>query len=252
MAILDDSDALALLNLDATDPLLPLVRSHAEKLCKAYMGWDPERSEVTEYYPLTERGGARNCWLGDWGSRPSTGGRTAVLQLKRKWVLASGLAVSEYAGAYMGQSDQTDWTDLALGTDFILDLDDDNVSESGHLVNLGGAWPKQRGSVKVVYTAGFTATELDGTKTGDTDYTDASDLRLAVMMAVAKVYNELKSQQKNTLTHAAGPVVSERLPDYQYAMEPVAARALMGMSMGLPPACKEILHRYTNRYSLVI
>lgn len=252
MAILSDEDAISILNLESTDALLPLVRKNAERLCKQVMGWDPERSAKTEFYESTERGGGEHYWIGEWGSHSQVGGRTDVLQLKRKFVLATGLTVQEFSGAWMGQYDDTVWETLTLGDEYYLDLDTASVSESGHLIRLGAEWPKSRGSVKVTYTAGFTATELSGAMTGATDYTDASDLRLAIAMAVAKVYNEMKSQQRNTRTHAAGPISGERVPDYSYQMEGTAVVALMGMSFDLPPAVLQILNRYSNKYSLAI
>lgn len=252
MAILSETDAIAVLNLQSTDTLLPLIVRHVDKLCKNFMGWDPERSAKTEYYESTERGGGSFYWLGEWGSYSDVGGRSDILQLKRKYVLASGLVVQEFAGAQMGQYTSTAWETLTLGEEYYLDLDNDNVSESGHLVRLGAQWPKSRGSVKVTYTAGFTATELSGKVTGAADYTDASDIQLAVILAVEKSYNEIKAYQRNPSGRAPGPITSESVPDYSYTADASAARTLLGMAADLPPAVQQILMRYSNRYSLVI
>jgi hypothetical protein len=251
MAIVSDPDAIALLGLDSDDSLLPLVRAPAEALCKRYLGWDPERSEETEYYPAAERGGKEFYFVGDWGSHPSIGGRHNILQLKRKWVLASDLAVSEFAGAYMEQNDDTDWEALTLGDEFVLDLDNDNLSESGHLKRLGTDWPRLRGSVKVVSTAGFTAAEFAGDTTGATDYTDASDVRYAVFIAVAQAYNEMKAQQKQTGRRAVGPLTGETVPDYSYTIDPTATRALQSMGLDLPPAAKMRLDPFRS-YGVVM
>lgn len=252
MAIVSDTDACQILGLDATDVLLPLVRGPAEDACKDYLGWDPERSAKTEYYARTERGGESFYWLGEWGSHSSIGGRTDVQPLKRPWVLASGLQVWEFSGAWMGQSDDTDWELLTLGDEYYLDLDDDNVSESGHLIRLGAEWPKQRGSVKVTYTAGFTPTELNGAMTEDTDYTRASAIRLAVMETIAKAYNEMKAQQKNPRTHAAGVLVGERVPDYGYTADGPATRLQQGMLIDVPPSAQRKLDRYSTNCRVMI
>ena len=255
MAILSVEDATAILNLSCDDTLLPLLVNGAEKLCKNFMGWDPERSAQTEYYPVSERGGGYDHFVENWGSHLSTGGRTRILQLKRGFVLASGLVVEEYSGAYMGQNDDVSWETLTLGGSYILDLDDDNLSESGHLRRLGSYWPRSRGSVKVTYTAGFTSTELSGSMGGSTDYTDASDIRLAVMLMVQKMYNEMKPQQSSSSgsgAGVAGPLTSEKVPDYSYTRDATSSRALTGMMLDLPPEIKQILNRYTKRYAFAI
>lgn len=246
--IVSDTDARDALNLDSTDTLLPVVRTLAERACIDFLGYDPTRpsSNYTRYYPHAEVGGHQIATFpGSFGSVGSVGGRSEVMYLEHKYVLASGFQVWESAGSYMGQYSDADWTELTLGTQYALDLYDDNVSRSGKVIRLGAsAWPKQVGSVKVSYKAGFTATEFSGALSAATDYTDARAVRLAVFQAIAKLYNEMKGQQKSSSGHAAGAIISERTPGgYQYTLASSAV-ALKTLGFGLPPEVKELLFPY--------
>ena len=245
--IITDSELVAFLDTNDADTLVPMVRREAERLCKHYMGWDPVRVELTEYYPAAERGGDQFYQVGTWGLHDEIGGRSNVINLQRAYVLASGLAVSEYAGAFMGQYADAAFTELTLGSQYYLDLDNDYLSLSGQLVRLGATWPKLRGSVKVVYTAGFSATEVSGAMGEDTDYTDASDIRLAVLLTAMEVYNEAKAQRvRRSSSGASGPLKSETVPDYSYTRDAATGAYLQGMPTSLPEEVTQILDSYRS------
>jgi len=255
MSIISDAEARDFLGIDSDDAILPYIRRPIEKAVKAFLRWNPERHTVTKYYPKGQVGGEYSNWPGEnvaggeetWPKRGSgivntVGGLSTVLQLDDKFVIPSGLTVYETAGAYMGQVSSS-WTLLTLGTHYWLDLDDANFCETGHLVRLNASWPKQPGSVKVTYSAGFTAAQLAGT---DSDY-DASDIRLATFIAVQKAYNEIKTNRPNTSTgRAAGPIVSETIDGYSYTLAQSSAVAQFGFAQALPLASKKLLQRYRS------
>jgi hypothetical protein len=243
MAIVTDRVARDVFSLGEDDTLLGLIRPSIENLVTDYVGYDLERATYTRYYPSSEFGGARAYWPGEFGAEPSIGGRSNLIQLHHKFVLASGLVVQEFSGAYSGQFDETDWTTLTLGDEYILDLENANVSETGHIRRLGASWPKQRGSVQVTYTAGFTATELDGRMTGGTDYTNAADIRLAVLQAIGQHYNQMRELRPGK-SGVGGPFISETVPDYSYTRDASVARGLFSVGNDLAPGIKQMLFKY--------
>ncbi len=101
---------------------------------------------------------------------------------------------SGYFGSVSGSFDATT-SDLTYGTDFALQLDqDDGTSRSGTLVRINGVWPRPSartmgllspfltgswGNVKVVYTAGYTADTIPAA------------LRYATTVLVARMQNVL-------------------------------------------------------------
>jgi len=249
-SIVSDTDAREFLGLAADDPVLPLIRRGVERAVTQWTGWELARASYTRYFPKIERGGEGTDFPGEFGVVPNTGGRTDEIYLDHKYVLASGFAVYEFAGAYAGQSDSTDWEALTLGDEFALDLFDDNVCRSGGVKRLGAEWPKARGSVKATYTAGFTATELSGVMDGSADYTDASDIRLAVQIALTKAWNEVMQHRKNQ-RGVAGPFTAESIEGYSYSKDAAAAALLTGMAAKLPLESLELLQPY-RKYGLVV
>lgn len=255
MSILSDHDAREFLGVGSDDALVPMIRKPTEKAVKSFLQWNPERHTVTKYYPKGQVGGEYSNWPGDnavggdttWPKRgtgvvSTVGGISSVLHLDDKFVIPTGLVVYEYAGAYMGQV-ESDWGDaLTLGTDYWLELEDENFSETGHLMRLGASWPKQPGSVKVTYSAGFTADQLSG---DDDDY-DASDIRLATLIAVQKAYIQADANRPKSNGRASGPIISETIQGYSYTLASNVASVQLGMARSLPAESRQLLQRYKS------
>lgn len=106
---------------------------------------------------------------------------TAKLLLRSRPVLTTPtIQCWVSTGGYWGQGDDAfpDNTELVYGSDFVLQIDtDDGKSRSGLLWTLRQVWPKpnlrqvgwltpyvgqNRGSIKIVYTAGYTVQDLPG------------------------------------------------------------------------------------------
>ena len=215
-----------------------------ERLVNKAVGWDLEQATHTEYYPKTERGGEYDAFT------QMEGGRSDVLALLHKWVRPSGLVVYEQVGAYAGQVAGAFGSDtvLTLGSDYILELDTDNVCKSGHVRRLGRRWPKQIGSVKVTYTAGFTAAEFAGTaSTG----IDASDLVYGVNLSCLKAYVQIMAQQPGANGGASGVIVEERVGEYMHKFDSFTQGQLVGMKFTVPVEAAEIFFRYKS-YSIAV
>lgn len=246
MSIISDAEAADIVGAEASDTLVPMLRPLVEKAVQDRIGWKVEQASYTRYYPPHDRGAVAERFPGQFGVVPASGARLRVLRLTHKFVLLAGLQVWESRSAYFGQAADFDADALlTLGSHYSLDTEDGAVSEGGHLRRLATYWPRRPGSVKVTYTAGFTADELDAT--GGT--TDASDVRLAVLMQFTKTYREMASWKKSSVTGAAGPIESESVPGYSYKLSSAAAAASLGFARVLSPAVEELIHKY-RRYDL--
>lgn len=250
--IVTDTDVRTFCGAPESDSaLLAMIHAPVEADVKRFLGWDPERATVTRYFPKGEFGGKPHPFVGAFGVVKQSGGTGEVLALDHKYVLNdSSLVVYECSGSYAGQHADTSWELLTKGTQYALEIDEDNtangdrVSRSGHLLRLDADWPRSQGSVKVTYTAGFTANEFLGTVSGE-DYTDASDIRYAVLQAVGRAYNQAKMHQyQQNSGRPGGLVTGESIQGYSYSMEGGAAVQMAGMAMALPVEVQERLTRY--------
>lgn len=246
MSIISDAEAQDIVGAEASDTLVPMLRPLVEKVVQDRIGWTVERGTYTRYYPPHDRGAVGERFPGEFGTVPQHGSRARVIRLHHKFVLLAGLQVWEAPGALFGQADDFDAdTLLTIGDDYTLDTEDGAVSEGGHLRRRSSYWPRQPGSVRVTYTAGFTADELDGT--GGT--TDASDIRLAILMQFQKTYKEASAWRKTTGVSVAGPLMSESVPGYRYSVGAVMLNRLQGFASVLVVAVEELIHKY-RRYDL--
>jgi hypothetical protein len=247
MSIVSVAEARDIVGVADTDTLVPILHPFVEKTIEEKVGWEVERDTYTRYYPPHDRGAVPEYFPGDFGIVPMAGGRSQVIRLHHKFVLLAGLKVWEAPAAYFGQA--TEFTDashlLTEGSHYCLDTEDGVVSEGGHLRRLGAYWPRQPGSVKVTYTAGFTADELNGSGGN----VNASDLRYAELAQFQKAYAEGKTWQTDAATGGFGPKQSESVPGYSYVNATNVAARLTGQSMVLTPQVEALIHRF-RRYDL--
>ncbi len=256
--IVSDADASTFLGIAPGDPLMALVHRGVEKDVIQFLGWNPARGTYTRYLPKSEGGGRDDYFVGAYGVIPRAGGATELLALEHKYVLNSGIEVQEGPDGNFGQRSDAVWTNLTKGTHFILQIDEEEgvngglVSRSGTLVRIGTEWPKSRGSVKATYTAGFTVTELDGTLSGASDYTDASDLRLAVLQALGRAYNQAKMHQAQASGRSGGLATSESIDGYSYSLDGSTAQMNLGLVQPLPLEVQLRLQRYRRYGGLLL
>ena len=245
--IVSETDARAFCGAADGDAVLAAIHRPVEKSVANFLRWPPERATYTLFFPRNESGGDEDYFVQEYGSVPRVGGTSDILQLDHKFVLMDGLSVNEYSGIYFGQVSGLNWGDglLTRGTNYVLETADGQVSESGCLVRLSASWPRRRGSIRVIYAAGFTSTELLGTKTGSEDYTDASDIRYATLLALQAAYNEAKSHRFDQASgRPGGAVTSESIQGYSFGFHSEVAAMLTGVIQELPLKSQLLLQRY--------
>lgn len=200
-----------------------MVHRFAERAVRRYIGANVIQTAYTHYLPSAAR-------------LPRASHSGPILRLP-EFPVRSITKLYEDTSAYAGQASGAypESSLLTPGVDYYLVVDDDGVSWFGHVVRLGGSWPSIGGSVKVVYTAGRTAAELDGDVTNPR--LDASDIKLAVLKAVGE--NMIRRDQHSG---DGGPVESEKLDDWSatYAIPKLSKKD----DFVLPRDTKQLLRPY--------
>jgi len=257
--IVTETEARAFCGAPEGDPVLTMIHRGVENDITQFLGWKPERQTHTRTFPHSEFGGRDDYFVGSFGVVPRAGGVTDVLALDHKYVLNDGtLYVQESAGAYFGQTTNTTWQTLTKGSHYAIEVDEDESSDGGHvsrsgtLLRIGTEWPKSRGSVRVTYNAGFTATELDGSLSGEADYTDASAIKYSVMQALGRAFNQAKMHQYTQQTgRPGGLATSESISGYSYSLDGASAQMTVGLGMVLPVEVMQRLQKFRKYGSLL-
>ena len=213
LSYLGESSTVAESTLD----LIALIKRLAERAVRSWVGCGITQATYTHYLP-----DAALC-----AGKPHLG---EILRLP-EWPVRSITNLYEDTYAYSGQGTGAfdSSTELTAGTHYFLSLDQSGLSWFGHIVRLGAHWPAVGGSVKAVYTAGWSAAELDG-DVSDLRL-DASDIKLATLKAIAEAYVDAQ--------HEGQAIKSERLDDWAvtYANE-------SGPKVELPRDAKLLLNRF--------
>ncbi len=250
------ADARAYCGADEGDPTLTTLHRGVEKAVKQFLRWDPVRTTHDEYLPKGEPGARNDYFVGNFGVVARYGGVGDTLQVSHGYCLRTPATVYEEAGAYFAQVTGNTLTSspLTYGTQWAWELDDESreVSRAGILLRLDTDWPKDRGSVEVKYTAGFSANEFLGSTGGEGDYTDASDIRLAVLNSLGKCYNEAKMHKYDQATGRPGGLVTgESIEGYSYSLDGQVAMAMAGNLRCLTPMSMGLLQHYIRYGSLL-
>lgn len=127
-----------------------------------------------------------------------------------------------------------------------VDSQGNKVCMDGILRSLG-VWPDLAGSVKVVYTAGYTDKEIHG----QDEVIDASPIMEAVIDESVRRVLKVNSRKKNRLAGFVGPLTSESLGDYSYSSNTGIMDRLVGGTMDLLPETEQKLNDFC-RYDLEI
>jgi len=210
--------------------VLPTV----EQAVKDFTGTAIEQATYTHYLPMVDAGGAFAADLGSmWVKRGDKAVelRAASVSAGNRLILpevpvTAVSAVYEDADAYGGQQsgDFPAASELTAGDDYWVWQHESGMCRSGILVRRGGPWPSRPGTIKVQYTAGWTAGQLT---TGM-----ASPIKLAVLLGVR--------QEFASWGPGGGALKSERMGDWTgtYAVEEVASR--------LPKKARKLLVPYIH------
>jgi len=204
-----------------------------EQAVKDFTGTSIEQATYTHYLPMVDTGGMFATEFGTWWERrgdkaveisaASTGAGNRLILPEVPVTAVS--AVYEDSDAYGGQQsgDFPASSELTAGDDYWLWQWESGMCRSGIVVRRGGPWPSRPGTVKVQYTAGWTADQL---ATGV-----ASPVKLAVLIAVKRAF---------AAWGEGANVKSEKIGDYAvtYAVEDAASR--------LPKQSRKLLVPYLH------
>ena len=257
--IADISEVLLELGLvsatDAQRALALAALQKAEAAVRRHLKYDPVLASRTEYYPqgVMAAGGGESVWEADdnnayLSSRAGSAGNelqlrhipvrsTPAVDLRIDYDGRSGTR----EGAFAAGTQKTEGSDFWPNYD-ALDSDGNKVCSDG-LIRSQGLWPAEPGSVKIVYTAGYTAAELRGQES----VIDASPILAAVIDEAARRFKKATVTGNRTGTgFLPGVVTSERLGDYSYSIDGSLAAKLVGSSWALMGEARELLADFVN------
>lgn len=200
----------------------------AEGAVIRFLGYDPLQGSHTEYYPQQDFDPANDSMI--WEVTDSEAyirrlSRASTDQLQLRHIpVRSSPAIDlrvEYdgrfgtkSGAFAVASQKVEGTDYWAQYD-LLDSSGTKVCNDGILRSVG-RWPTEPGSVRVVYTAGYTNAELEG----QDSVIDASPIMDAIVEeSLRRAKKVLVLWKKNSRTgHNAGIITSENLGEYSYSL----------------------------------
>jgi len=209
----------------------------AEGAVIKFLGYDPAQRSRTEFYPQIDlsRVGDAGVWeVNDTEAyiRRISQAATDELQLKHipiRGTPAIDLRI-EYdgrfgtkTGSFATSSQKVEGTDFWAQYDS-LDSSGNKICSDGILRSYG-RWPSEPGAVKVVYTAGYTAAELEGQDL----IVDASPIMDAIVEeSLRRAKKVLVLWKKNSRTgHNAGVLTSEGLGEYNYSLSTSAVEKML-------------------------
>lgn len=180
-------------NADAV--LLELTKRQVEDRIRRFCRWHITQKQHVEFLPKSTTLGENNVSMLEktssnraaWTTYGLQGGD--ILQLGQIYVSSiSRLYEDTGAAGGQGSGDFPSGTLLTSGTDYYLDQDcSGEFSRTGFVYRTNGrSWSRKARTIKVVYTSGFTPTQLDE---------EYRDIKLACIAETRKWYKRAKSGQ---------------------------------------------------------
>ena len=256
--IIQGSDVKSLLGETGSDndTIITLSIRRAEGAIRRYLRYDPVLASRTEFYPQTDsRVGGGNLIIEATATHAvfttpesTRGTELQVQHLPIRGNPAVQLFVDYNAKAGTSVGSFPSDTEKVEGVDFwanydSLDSDGYRVCRDG-ILRSHGLWPTEPGSVKLIYTAGYSALELQGQ-----DATiDASPIwDTALEECVQRCKRALVNKKSSTLGYIAGPLLSEELGDYSYRVSDSIAQSLFGVkTYDLLPESMDRMESFVN------
>jgi hypothetical protein len=128
---------------------------------------------------------------------------------------------------------------LTAGTGYALDADDSGGgSRTGLLIRNSGPWPAQERSVRVAYTAGLSAADLEGDR--------YAALRYAFFAQCAIDFHAARLHAAGGMGAGRGAIVAESLGDWSASYDAATTARLYGFSAALAPAVAQALEPHQN------
>lgn len=183
--------------------LMQVTKNRVEAMVRVYCRWSITSATYTHFLPEIAPVGNRLIL-----PEPYV---TSITSVHEDWVSSGG----------QGATDFPDESELTQGEDFFLDYTDSSMSTTGILVRRYKDWPPYERSVKVVYVAGLSASDL---------INKYYYVKEAILKEVVDRYRYTLERQGNS--GSQGPVEMERLKDYtvRYGATSTVSRFSTGAS----------------------
>jgi len=255
--IVDPSEVLTLIGLhdgatDAQRVVCQMSLRSAEGAVKKYLQYNPAQLERTEYYPRSDRNsGAGGVWQANesqaYWERES--GRSGVeLQVQHLPIRSISAIYVDVDGRFGQKSGAfASGTQKTAGTDYWMTYDGNDSTGTGYcgdgIIRSFGIWPTEPGSIKIVYTAGYTPEELRG----QDDILDASPIWSTIIDETIRRMKQAAARQYSSRGGlATGPKISESAGDYSYSTDASIYAKLIDGDRDLLPESKYKLRGFMN------
>lgn len=220
----------------------------AERAVRRYLHYDPVQRTRTEFYPQLDlnRGGRLGVWEASSTTaylRDVSGNYSDELQLRHLPIRSIASIYVDYDGRFGKRSGSFSSETLKTeGTDYWARYDgqddDSNLICRDGIVLTQGTWPSSPGSIKITYTAGYTANDF----TGVSLRVNAVPIYEAVVFEAARKAKQVFLLSKNSGSSGsgsgsgtgwtAGTIQSEKLGDYSYTLSSSSGGSSSGGGAG--------------------
>ena len=223
-SLVETDDIFAYLSITPTpaqSDAMEVIKNGMESAVKRFCRWNLTEKTLTSYLPLNPVAVGYHVPTAEvgYGFGAVTSGRNR-LQLPAMHVKSITSIYEDYgAKAGFNAEDFPSTTLLTAGDDYFLEKDSGSTySESGGVIRVGCNWSSVPGTIKVVFVAGFSESELSGEFNG---------IRYATIRECAKAW--IARQRENVLVSSDGSdaltVSRERLGDHDISYHNPNSRA---------------------------
>jgi len=258
MSILDISEPLLSLGLSGTvteteRAIVQDAMLSAEGAVKRFLHYDPARSERTEYYPRQDI--AASIREGVWEASGDKAVLRRVAEAATNLLVLNHIPIRSITGLYIDYDGKAGSSSGAFAADTLktegsdywanwdqVDADGSRLCRDG-ILNSIGLWPTTPGTIKVVYTAGYSAAELRGTASGVVNARPVFEALLEE--TCRRVRRTFALQKKTGAGWVAGGFTSERLGDYSYSIDGASAQQTL-IGGDLSSSSKSILSDFVH------
>lgn len=232
-----------------------VMLTRAEGAVRKVLRYDPTQQSRTEFYPRQDYNASSGRFIWETSDTQAFIRRVseaATDELQVQHIPVRSTPAIQLFIDYDGRSGARDGafasdTLKVEGDDFWPNYDGED-SDGNSLCRDGiirsiGSWPTTAGSVKIVYTGGYSDSELHGQDA----IIDASPILNAVIEEARRRVEKMFVRKKSSLVgFAAGPKTSESLGDYSYSVDASSASKLYGGDNDLLPATIESLQEFVH------
>jgi hypothetical protein len=225
----------------------------AEAAIKRFLGYDPYWKTRTEYYPQRDFSMSYGAYV--WEVNDTQAYQRHLSEAVSDVLIVQHLPIRSITSLYIDYDGRagartgsfSEESKKTEGVDYwpdynMVDDDGNNMCLSG-MIRSEGMWPSKPGTVKIVYTSGYTAKELRG-QCSVVDTTVL--LEATVDEAVRRAKKVFLTKKQTGRGFIAGTMTSESLGDYSYSIEGSSAASQFGGQYDLLGSTMEKLNDFVN------